>query len=43
MTVRFGKGFMFAWSLRGIFLKIPGMGQLWVGRDEVAWNRVTRR
>jgi hypothetical protein len=42
MTIRVGKWFMLACSIRGIFLKMPRMGQVWVGRDEVAWHRSQR-
>jgi hypothetical protein len=43
MTVRFGTWFKVVCSMRGVFLKVPGLGQVWVGRDEVAWNRVPPR
>ena len=40
MTLRFGKGFKLACSRRGVFLQVPVLGQVWVGRDEVVWSRV---
>ena len=40
MTIRFGTGFKLACSRRGVFLQVPVMGQVWVGRDEVVWGRV---
>lgn len=43
MTVRFGKWFQLACSMRGVFLKLPGMGQVWIGKDEVVWDRVPPR
>jgi hypothetical protein len=43
MTLRFGKWFELACSMRGVFLKLPGMGHLWVGKDELIWDRRTPR
>ena len=43
MTLRFGTWFRLACSRRGVFLQAPVMGQVWVGRNEVVWSRVTPR
>lgn len=39
MTLCFGQRFEFAGGLGGLFLKLPGMGQVWVDRGGVLWDR----
>lgn len=39
MSLCFGRWFEFACGRGGMFVKIPGMGQVWIDRDGVVWDR----
>lgn len=39
MLLRLGRWFELECGAGGLFLKLPGMGQVWVDRDGWVWDR----